>query len=198
MDRSKISRIIPIALTLVIAAVIIAAFISLIRFVFFSGPTTSNSTTDIGNSSLINTSADRAVSLTVRGPIVADESFRSYQIKVSPTGRSLVVYKGYIEEPIKTITLTNNTKAYEQFVYALDKANMMKGVEVKNNNDLRGVCAPGSIHEYQTLKSDVVQKGLWTSSCSGSRGTLNASSVQLNSLFVAQIPGSRDIINNIW
>jgi len=198
MDRSKISRIIPIALTLVIAAVIIAAFISLIRFVFFSGTTTNNSTTDIGNSSLINTSADRAVSLTVRGPIVADESFRSYQIKVSPTGRSLVVYRGYIEEPIKTVALTNNTKAYEQFVYALDKANMMKGIEIKDNNDLRGICASGSIHEYQTLKSDVVQKELWTSSCSGSRGSLNASSVQLNSLFVAQITGSRDIINNIW
>lgn len=197
MDKSKLARIIPIALTLIIAAVMIAAIVSLVRYIFTSN-TSSNSNTD-SSSVLLSTAVDAGVGLTVRGPIVADESFRSYQIKITPANRSLVIYTGYIEEPIKTISLDNNAKAYEQFVYALNKANMMKGVELKGSgDDLRGICASGSVFEYKVLKADVAQKNLWTSSCSGSRGSLNASSKQLNSLFIAQIPNSQSIINDIW
>jgi len=35
------------------------------------------------------------VSLSVRGPIVADEDFRSYEIVISPNMRELSVYEGY-------------------------------------------------------------------------------------------------------
>jgi len=201
MNKNKFARIIPIALTLVIAAVIIAAAVSLVRFMFFPGSSTTTTTTNVNTSqeALLSTLSDRAVSQTVRGPIVADESFRSYVIKISPNSRNLTVYQGYLDQPIKTVSLGNNVQAYEQFVYALDKANMMKGVEVKGTgNDLNGICAAGSLFEYQTLKSDVIVKSLWTSTCAGSRGSLNASSDQLNNLFIVQIPGSKDIINQVW
>lgn len=203
MNKNKFSRIIPIALTLVIAAVIIAATISLVRYVFFpsSSPSspTSTSSTDTSRSALLSTSSDRAVSQTVRGPIVADESFRSYQIKITPSSRTLTIYQGYLDQPIKTVTFGNNVKAYEQFVYALDKANMVKGTEAKGDrNDLRGICASGVIFQYETLKSNAVQKNLWTSSCAGSRGSLNASSNQLSNLFTTQIPGAKAIISQVW
>jgi len=201
MNKNKFARIIPIALTLVIAAVIIAAAVSLVRFMFFPGSSTTTTTTNVNTSqeALLSTSSDRAVSQTVRGPIVADESFRSYVIKISPNSRNLTVYQGYLDQPIKTVSLGNNVQAYEQFVYALDKANMMKGIEVKGtSNDLKGICAAGSLFEYQTLKSDIIVKSLWTSTCAGSSGSLNASSGQLNNLFTVQIPGSKAIISQVW
>ena len=201
MNKNKFARIIPIALTLIIAAVTIAALVSLVRFIFFPGTTTKTTKSDIevSREALLNTSADRAVSLITRGPIVADEAFRSYQIKVTPTSRNLTVYKGYLNQTVKVIALSNSTSAYDQFVHSLDKANMVKGAELKgDSNDLRGICATGSVYEYQTLKSDTVQKGLWTSTCSGSRGSLNASSEQLNNLFITQIPDARTAISEIW
>lgn len=199
MNKNKFARIIPIALTLIIAAVTIAALVSLVRFIFFPSSAVNNTKVDIGESSLLNTSVDMSVKFIVRGPIVANENFRSYQIKITPSNRTLTVFQGYLDQPIKTISLENNVPAYEQFVYALNKANMMKGVEAKgDNNDLRGVCASGSIYEYQTLKSEAIQKNLWTSSCAGSRGSLNANTSQLNSLFIAQIPNSKTIISDIW
>lgn len=201
MANNKFARILPIALTLIIAAVTIAALVSLVRFIFFPDISTKTTKPDneISREALLNTSADRAVSLTTRGPIVADESFKSYTFKITPANRSLTLYKGYSNNPVKVVSLPNNTSAYAQFVHALDKANMVKGVELKgDSNDLRGICATGNVFEYQTLKSDVVQKGLWTSTCSGSRGSLNASSEQLTNLFMAQIPNSRTVINEVW
>jgi len=201
MANNKIARIIPVALILIIAAVTIAAFVSLLRFIFFpsSSPKTTKSNLEISREALLDVAVDRSVVLTVRGPIVADESFRSYQIKVSSSGRSLTVYKGYLEQPIKIVSFANNSQAYEQFVYALDKANMVLGTALSGDkNDLRGICATGNIYDYQTLKADKTQKDLWTSTCSGSRGSLNANFAQLNNLFIAQIPDSRSIINEIW
>ena len=201
MNKNKFARIIPVALTLLIAAVVIAALVSLARFIFFPETSTKpvKSDTEISREALLSTSADRAVSLVARGPIVADESFRSYQIKVTTTSRNLTVFSGYLDQPIKVVSLANNNSAYEQFVYALDKANMVKGVELSGDyNDLRGICASGNVYEYKTLKADAIQKSLWTSTCSGSRGSLNASTVQLNNLFMAQIPNSRAIISEVW
>lgn len=197
--KYKLAKIIPVALTLVIIALVIAAVVSLARFMFFSGPSTSTSNIDTSKEALLSTTADRAVTQTVRGPIVADEAFRTYQIKITPSSRTLTVYQGYLEQPVKAVTFGNNIQAYEQFVYALDKANMVKGNEAKGSvSDLRGICASGNVFEYKTLKADKVQKGLWTSSCAGSRGTLNASSNQLSELFTTQIPGAKAIISRVW
>lgn len=198
MTKPKFSRIIPIALILIIVAVSIAALVSLARTVFFSG-TIAQKSVDISKESLLNTSVNYSVALIVRGPIVANESFSSYQIKVAPNSRSLTVYSGYLNQISNNIVLDNNIPAYEQFVYALDKANMGKGTELSGNkNDLRGICASGFVYEYKILKSDSSIKSLWSSSCSGSRGSLDASVNQLNKLFMAQIPDSSDIINKIW
>jgi len=199
MAKFNFSRIIPVALILVIIAISIAALVSLARVVFFSGTSNQATTIDTSQQSILDTSADRSVSMVVRGPIVADELFKSYQIIVTPSSRTLTTYKGYLDQPTEKIALGNNTPAYEQFVYALNKANMMKGTELTGDkNDLRGVCAVGSLYEYQILKANSPVKSLWTSSCAGSKGSLNASVEQLTRLFVVQIPESKTIIDKLW
>lgn len=199
MASYKTSRIIPIALILIITAIAIAALVSLARVIFFSDGSTSNTNQpDVSRAALLSTSADRSVRMIVRGSIVADESFRSYQINVTPSTRNLTTYTGYLENPIDSINLGNNIPAYEQFVYALDKANLSKGTELTGDkNDLRGVCATGNVYEFQILKSDKPVKSLWTSTCKGSAGSLDASVSQLTGLFTSQIPDSRTSINKI-
>jgi hypothetical protein len=200
MANYRTTRIIPIALTLVIVAIAIAALVSLARLIFFSGGTnTTTSQINIIKDALLNTSADRSVRMTVRGEIVADETFRSYQIQIAPNERTITTYKGYLDQPIGNISLGNNIPAYEQFVYALDKANFMKGTELTGDkNDLRGICATGYVYEFQILKAEESLKQLWTSSCSVARGSLNAKLDQLTKLFIAQISDAKSIIGKLW
>lgn len=194
MQRSSGLRLFPLFLTIVIVIVIIIAIVSIGRAIF-SGTQQKAPEADVGQTELLNTSIDHSVQMIIRGPIVAEENFKSFTISVSPTSRSMVVYQGYVDEISRSKRLSNNTAAYEQFAYALDKANMTKGTETSNDTekDLRGVCASGYVYEYSVLVNGQPVKHLWTSSCNGSKGTLEASTTQLDNLFYAQIPDSAQL-----
>ncbi len=198
MQRNSNFRLLPLIISVIVVALLIAAVVSIGRAIFSGGKSSTEDTAQVdeGREALLNTSGGHSVQMTVRGPIVANEDFQSYQVDVSNSERSITSYLGYLESRSGGTSLSNNTPAYEQFVYALDKANMMKGVEPDSNeaDDLRGICASGYVYEYAVLSSGNVVKSLWTSTCSGSKGTLDASKEQLTKLFLDQIPNSSDYI----
>ena len=199
MQRSNGARLFPLFIILIVVALVIAAIVSIGRAVFNSGEDNAGDSAviDRGREALLKTDLARSVEMTVRGPIVAEENFQSYRVTVSPAERKMDVFKGYLEERTSGKTLDNNTRAYEQFVFALDKANMMKAnnkADDEGINDLRGICASGYVYEFAVLNNAQEVERLWTSTCDGSKGTLDASKEQLSSLFLDQVPGSNDII----
>ena len=195
MQRNSNGRFFPLLIIIIIVILLIVGVVAVGRAIFQGGDSTDKSALVTSDSDgLLNTSASRSVSLTVRGPIVADEKFTSYAVVISPTKRSMDVYNGYLDQRTGGTSLDNNHAAYEQFVYALDKANMMKGDAEETKSDLRGICATGYVYEYAVLDSGKEAKRLWTSTCGGSKGTLDASKDQLSSLFLVQIPASDDLI----
>jgi hypothetical protein len=198
MAYNRFTRILPVALILIIAVIAIAALISLARVIFFPGSSNETAVIDTSRESLLSTSVEHKVRMTVRGPIVADEAFRSYQITVSSSSRELATYKGYLDSGLDKISLSNNVQAYDEFVHALDKANLAKGDAFEGDrNDLRGVCATGRVTNFEIIEGDSVVKSLWTSTCNGSKGSLDANVDQLSDLFVAQIPDAQDTIRNV-
>jgi len=199
MAKYKNSRILPTVLVVVIVIIAIVALISGARAIFFSGSSSREEVTDTTVASLLSTSVSSSVSMSVRGPIVADEDFHSYRIVVSPTSRQITTYNGYMGTVIAQQTLGNNTAAYEQFVNALNLAKMTAGNEPKEeeNNDVRGICATGKLSEFSILSNDMSVETLWTSTCDGSKGTLRASASQLSNLFTAQIPDSEKLIRAV-
>lgn len=198
MANYRSSRVIPIALILIIVAIAIAALVSLARAVFFSGSTQTVSQIDVSESTLLNTSVNHSVTMTVRGPIVANEQFHSYKINITPNDRVLTVYTGYLDQQVDQIALNNNTPAYEQFVYALDKANLVKGTPFTGDkNDTRGICATGHVYEFNVLSAGNSVKMLWTSTCSNAKGSLNANVASLTSLFLNQIPNGKLAIDKV-
>jgi len=198
MEKYKSRQIITAAISLIVIAVAIAALIYAARVLFFNNGT-NIAQINASQQALIDTTADRSVRMTVRGPIVSNETFRSYQITLEPGIRSLTINKGYIGQVVSDTKLGNNIPAYEQFVYALDKANMMRGTELTgDNNDLRGVCAAGRVYEFQILNANKSEKQLWTTSCSTARGSLNASLDSLTRLFDAQIPDFTKLTADLW
>ena len=95
--RNSFSRFVPILLVIVITVVAVAAVIAIGRALF--GKNDSGQTTDqnvnVGQVALLSTDVGSAVRLTVRGPIVANENFRSYSITISPESREMTTYEGY-------------------------------------------------------------------------------------------------------
>lgn len=200
MARYSQSRFLPILLVVVVMIIAIVALVSLARAIFFSGDQSSETTQqiDVSREALLNTSEGHRVQMTIRGPIVADETFNSYRITVTPSSRSLVTYTGYLGGQIDEIRLGNNIPAYEEFVHALDKANLPVGTQFpEDKDDTRGICATGRIYEYEIINGDDVVKRLWTSTCKGSPGSLQASAEQLTNLFTVQIPNAREALNKI-
>jgi hypothetical protein len=197
MYRGNSSRIVPILLVLIVIAIAIAALVSAGRAIF-GGSQAPQAQVDVGRDALLNTSLSRSVRMTVRGSIVADENFRSYQVTVNPADRSLTTYSGYLDQSLTSKQYGNNAKAYEEFVYALDKANLMKGESLTGDkDDTRGLCATGNVYEFEVLDNNSVVKRLWTTTCKGSVGSLKASVTQLETLFHNQIPDSRAILRTI-
>lgn len=197
--KEKIIKIAPILLIIVIAVLAIAALVSLSQSLFGEDQNpTVKLEQDSSTQSLLSSRAGRSVKMTVRGPIVASENFRSYVVEVSPTARRLTTYKGYVEEAIDNVVLENNVKSYEEFVYALHKANMVLGKSLTGDaDDLRGVCASGHIYDFAILDEGKTEKHLWTSTCAGSKGSLKANVAQLQNLFISQIPNNNKIVKDL-
>lgn len=198
MANYRTSRLLPTILTIIIIIVAIAGLVALARLLFTGSASTSVAEVNVAQQNLLSSSDGRAVSMTVRGPIVADEDFRSYQITVSPSERKFTAYTGYLDVVTDSQTLGNNTAAYEQFVNALNKANLVVGTPFEGDkNNVLGICATGKVYEFRTLDGGATNTMLWTSTCSGSPGSLRASVTQLSQLFFNQIPNGSNIESSL-
>jgi len=197
MYRGNSSRIFPIIVILIVVAIAIAALVSVGRAIF-GGNQPSTAQVDTAQQALLDTSVGHSVRMTVRGPIVADEKFRTYQVSVDQSTRTLATYSGYLEQPLGSLQLGNNVKSYEEFVYALNRANLVQGsVLTGDKDDTRGICATGKVYEFEVVKADSVVKRLWTSTCRGSSGSLKANVSQLQTLFLDQIPDNKTLLSKI-
>lgn len=196
MYRGKNTRILPIILVIIVVAVAIAALVSIGRALFSgsSQPTVA----DPAVTALHDTSGQANVEMDVRGPIVATENFRSYKITISPSSRTLTTYSGYQGQVANNEQLDNTQKAYEQFVYALDRADMLKGTAFTGDkDDTRGICATGRVYEFTVFENGAPVKHLWTSTCSGSPGSFQASVSQVGDLFLKQFPDGGQQIGSL-
>jgi hypothetical protein cdivTM_02461 len=197
--RNSFSRFVPILLVIVITIVAVAAVIAIGRALFGGNESDQkDKNINAGQIALLSTDEGRAVRLTVRGPIVANENFRSYSVIVSPSSRQITTYEGYLDKEISQKKLDNNIKAYTELVYALDKRKMMNGTQLtEQQNDLRGICASGKVYKFETLSDNSVVKSLWTSDCSGSKGSAQANVNEILDMFLKQIPEGKKMVAGI-
>lgn len=193
MYKGSNPKIVPIIIAVIIIALIVAALVSLGRILLAgnSGTKQADTTTESERirSDLLNTASGRAVRFTERGPIIADEQFKSYQIIITPTTRTYTTYNGYLDRIVGSKVYQNNDKAYEELVYALDKANVHRVRDTQGNDDIRGICATnGRLYIFETTNIDSATHTLWTSTCKGSTGNMGANLAQVKALFTNQVP----------
>lgn len=189
MNTSGAQRIVPVILIIIIIVIAVAAVFSLGKGIFGGSSSEEKPVSDSGQTALLSTTADRSVRMTVRGPIVGDNTFHSYAITISPNARTLTTYQGYLDSQVDSMQLTNNVRGYEQFVHALDRAGLTKNTELTGDaDDRRGVCATGMLYVYEIIQGSNAVKTLWTTTCDSARGSLKIGNESLSSLFRAQVP----------
>lgn len=189
MASYRTTRFLQITFAVLVVVLVIGVIGYVGRMLFF--PTAVVNSPDKGQTALVSTLADSQVRMTVRGPIVADENFRTYQFAITPNERLLTLSKGYMDEQFDNIALSNNIPSYEQFVYALSRAGMMNGAELSGeSNDTRGICATGRLYKFEVLKAGKTVKMLWSTSCGNTSGSETANISTLRKLFIDQIPGA--------
>ncbi|MEO8691745.1 MAG: hypothetical protein ABI397_03085 [Candidatus Saccharimonas sp.] len=199
MYRGSNPRILPVFIIIVVVALVIAALVTVGRMVFSGGSGDQPAAPkDTVSSAVLETDLSRSVRWTVRGPIVASENFRSYQITVSANTRTYVVYSGYLDQATETKTYDNSPAAYEQFVYALNLANIGDANKAADT-DIRGVCATdGLAFTFETLKDGNPDNTLWSSTCKDSKGTMAADALQIQALFTNQIPDFKPLFSQVY
>lgn len=186
-------KILPIIIIILIVVMAVFALMSLGKAILKNNKKTEPQVNML-EQALLATDASRGVKMTVRGPIVAQENFRSYQILITPSSRTITTYKGYLGEQISSKQLDNNLPAYEQFVHSLVKANLSKSKPFETEN-LNGICATGTVTEFDVLQNNTSLAHIWTSTCKGSAGSLSTSVDQNRNLFLNQIPDYSKILS---
>lgn len=185
------SKLLPIALVIIVTIVAIIALVSIGRALLGRGSSEEVPQENPAAQKLLVSEVDRSVRMTVRGPIIADEDFNSYQIEISPVGRRMTTYKGYQDGVIEDERLGNTTTGYEEFIYALDRANFTKeGQLPEDAGDLRGLCATGRLYTFEILQAQSTIKQLWTTSCRDASGSFRGEAALVRDLFLKQIPDS--------
>lgn len=191
MYRSNSARVVPIVILAVVTIALILGLVTVGRYIFGGSTKTTTDDTEQTRDQLLTVSVDRAMVMTIRGPIVGDENFLTEEVNVSSSSRTHTLYNGYKDRVQDQTALSNNTAAYEQFIYALDKADITAPGKytASEASDLRGICATGRVYEFSLYDGSARLQWYWTSTCKGSPGTLGASVDQITNLFTEQMPG---------
>lgn len=197
MYKGSRSRFFPILVVIIIAAIVIFGIVSVVRSSLGNDSSKKKETPTVSlTSQLLNTDDGRSVSMEVRGPIVGDEAFRSYQMTISPMSRSITTWSGYDHSNIiDSETLTNDTKSYDEFVHALDYAGYIKTDKV-DIHDTSGLCANGRVYTFTIAAGADSLDDRWTTNC-GIKGNFRGNGTAIRQLFLKQMPNATEYVSKI-
>lgn len=187
-----------LVLLLLIIAIVIAGIFSAVRAFWFTNESNPIQNPNASKEALLSTDSNHSVSMYVRGPIVGNEQHVAYQMTISPTSRVLTTFIGYQGTVSNGVVLANNKSAYEQFVYALDRANYDGGKEyLGNDNNTEGICAAGKVYYFSINIDAKPIKTVWTTSCAN-EGSFRGDFYKIKPLFFNQFtPDAISIVNQL-
>lgn len=183
IKKVHLYRILSIALVALILILLIAAIISVTSG---TKPTTSSS-------HLTTNTTEMSLELQIRGPIVADEDFKTSIIKISSSERSITNYEGYSSKEADSKKLSNTYVAYDEFIHALDQAKLFSGKSL--NTDFRGLCSSGTLYVFRLKQADETIDTRYSTTCSSQKGDLKPKFNTIYSLFTSQVPDAKTFIS---
>jgi hypothetical protein len=134
------------------------------------------------------------VSLTIDGPVSADQTHRSIKISVDERRATAELINGYEGQVQDTKTYTTNENLYANFLLSLKRAGFIVGLSDENLKDERGYCPTGLRYVYELKDNDKEVRRLWSTSC-GRDSTFKGTGETVRALFQKQIPDYDTLLN---
>ncbi len=204
MRRGQPTKLGRVLLIVIVVAVFIGALVWAGRALLGGNNTAKTDEVNAGQKLLDKPTDQMAVRMSVRGPIVATENHYSIVMTISQTNREIVTFRGYDGEVIQDEKLGNNQAAFRDFLAALNRAGFMQEtLNVDEPN--QGICAIEQLITFEVLEYQHDDKGavteksakkLWTTSCPDLNGNFAGLVVNVEDLFIKQIPDARAVIDH--
>lgn len=134
---------------------------------------------------------DSVIKVTVSGPTVAEENYKSIRYTISKNTRTVESLKGYKGTVDKSQVLTNSPESYKALLAALTTVQFSKKRD--SGAQLDTTCASGNKYVFELASGGKQQFSTWTSSCSLRGGTFAGDAGSVNQLIKAQFPNLSDI-----
>jgi hypothetical protein len=141
-------------------------------------------------------SSNATASLTIDGPITANQTHQSIEISVNQYDVTYQQFRGYDGQVVNSQIYGNTENSYNVFLHALYHVGFTKGNTASDERDERGFCPQGDRYILQFSNSDGADERFWSTSCGGLgtyEGSLNTSLI----LFQTQVPNYSDLIQNV-
>ena len=140
---------------------------------------------------------DAEVSLTIQGPITANQTHQSIKITVTNNAATYQQIQGYQGDIQKQQTYGNNVDSYTNFLFAIERAGFTEGDTSASLKDERGYCPLGNRYIFEASQDGKQLMRYWTTNCSGTPSTFKGATSTIITLFQDQIPDYGSLSNNV-
>jgi hypothetical protein len=160
---------------------------------FFGGGNKSAKLTSSGFDLTKYINSDSQVVAITDGPINGDDTHRAIRITVDRNMRTIDVVQGYEGKVIVTKSYPNNQKAYNDFMYALARANYGKPRKTDIKTE-KGICPTGRRFVFEVFNGVDSISRTWTANCQ--KGNTTAVPSRITDLFRRQITDYDEVIKD--
>lgn len=130
---------------------------------------------------------DAEVSMTIDGPIVADQDHQQIRVVVSNNDATFQHVQGYQGDVINQQSYANNVDAFTNFLFALGRVGFTNGNRSSTLKDERGYCPLGDRYIFELTQDGQTIERFWATSCGGTK-TYSGNLDTTITLFQRQIP----------
>ncbi|HZL08300.1 MAG TPA: hypothetical protein VFC50_03840 [Candidatus Dormibacteraeota bacterium] len=140
---------------------------------------------------------DAQVSMTIDGPVNADQSHQQVIVTVSNQDVTFEQLQGYDGDVIYSQSFANTQNSYAAFLQALAHAGFTLGNNSPYGKDERGYCPLGERYVFQLQQDGQNLERYWTTSCGGKLRTYLGGQILTIDLFQNQVPNYKGLTKTV-
>lgn len=169
----------------------------IIVLVILLSPGSSKPTTPPAAKSLPSfASTDAQASLTIDGPVNANQDHQAIRITVGRDNVTFEQLTGYEGQVVNLQSYSNTEAAYDVFLRSISYGGFTRGNTDKNLSDERGYCPLGDRYIFDFNQDGNDLQRFWSTSC-GSPKTYKGDVLLTIRLFQAQVPDYSKLSQNV-
>ncbi len=137
-------------------------------------------------------------SLSIEGPITANQNHNKVIITVNASNVNLSITQGYNDRIINSQNFNNSENSYLAFLKSIFISGFTNKIKANGNyNSPVGLCPSGDNYIFSMTNNLSTVVNSWETSCVGSPHTFNGNLNSILQLFELQVPSYQNYVNNV-